>query len=481
MYGVLPAWIVSELTGPYGPDYSWKINQIQHWYETYTLGASFLSEDDDSEENFTPAELRSKKVKRLIDQQAEFMMSLPPEIKVSTDAQTDAEKGNENDLQQYINKIFADNFWSGKLLKAAKDCFIGGKVALKAGIKDGKISIIFVPADGFIYETDPDNTDVITRIILFYCVKDSTDPNEQEWWRQRYYVKDGKCYVSESLHDGWGALIDGYKIEDIDTGLSKIPVTVILNDGLTGSLDGESDVQTIEAEDSWRNRMRSQNLDTLRKNMDPLVYIMGADPKTFKGLSRKPGAVNDIAADPVMKGTLPSVGQLENSFNYSNSFTDTESSITTEMYQDLGIPDVSLAATKGLITSGKGLKALYWPLICRCNAKWMAWKPALEWLVRFMVEAAEIYPELKTTYGEFKETEFDVTVDNQYALPEDENEERELDLREVGTSRSIKSYLKKWGGADHKGMTDEQADAEIEQIVLEKRMFEESYSAELLN
>lgn len=478
MYGYLPAWIQQELTGPYGPDYAWKINLIQHWYETYLLGASFPTDDED--EDFTPAELRSKKVKRLIDQQAEFMMSLPPEIKITTDAQTDADKDNENDLQTYIDRIFADNLWSGKLLKAAKDCFIGGRVAVKASIKDGKISLVFVPADGFIYETDPDNTDVITRIILFYCVKDSTDESEQEWWRQRYYIKDGKCYVSESLHNGYGALIDGYAIEDKDTGLDRIPVAVILNDGLTGSLDGESDVQTIEAEDSWRNKMRSQNLDTLRKNMDPLVYILGADPKSFKGLTRKPGAVNDIAADPVLKGTLPTIGQLENSFNYNDSFTETETNITTEMYQDLGIPDVSLAATKGLITSGKGLKALYWPLICRCNAKWMAWKPALEWLVRLMVDAAETFPELKTTYGDFKATEFSVTVDNQYALPEDENEERELDMREVGNSRSIKSYLMKWGGPDHKGMTDEQADAEIEQIVKEKRMFEDSYSADLL-
>ena len=64
-------------------------------------------------------------------------------------------------------------------------------------------------------------------------------------------------------------------------------------------------------------------------------------------------------------------------------------------------------------------------------------------------------------------------------LPEDDGEERTLDLQEVGTARSIKSYLMEWGGPDHKGLTDDEADDEIEQIVKEKRMLEDSYSGEM--
>ena len=52
-------------------------------------------------------------------------------------------------------------------------------------------------------------------------------------------------------------------------------------------------------------------------------------------------------------------------------------------------------------------------------------------------------------------------------------------MKEVGTARSVKSYLMKWGGTDHKGLTDEQADKEIEQMVREKRMMEERYEGNL--
>ena len=45
--------------------------------------------------------------------------------------------------------------------------------------------------------------------------------------------------------------------------------------------------------------------------------------------------------------------------------------------------------------------------------------------------------------------------------------------------RSAKSYLLKWGGPDSRGMTPEEADAEIEQIAKERRLFEESFSGDL--
>ena len=70
--------------------------------------------------------------------------------------------------------------------------------------------------------------------------------------------------------------------------------------------------------------------------------------------------------------------------------------------------------------------------------------------------------------------EFSVKVDNSYPLPEDEAEEKQIDMQEVNSrTRSIKSYLLKW-----RGMTDTYADAEIKQIALEQRMLEDIYLAD---
>ncbi len=483
----LPVFILNELSsGPYGPYVTQRLAEIQKWYQIYEEGAEFNIEDvgeDNEEKKFTPTELRSKKIKRLINKQAEFMVGKPPDIKVTCpdEEKTDDGKPNETAMQEYLKEVLKKNLWSGKLLKGAKDCFIGGKVAVKVNVTPDKLGIMFVPADGFLYETEPDDIDIISKVILFYCVTpDDEDKTRQQWWRQRYRMENGKCFVAESLHDGYGEVIEGYEIEDRDTGLDRIPVYVIVNDGVSGDMDGDSDVGTIQEEDSWYSKMRSANLDTVRKTMNAITWVSGAKPDAIKKLVNEPGVVWDLQADPVLDGKTPTTGTIENSFSYGETYKDTLSNINENMHDSLGIPDLSLEKTQGLMTSGKGLKMLYWPLICRCEAKWMAWKPALEWLAELLLYAAEVFPGLKSIYGDFQRADHIITVENQYPLPEDEAEERALDLQEVGTGRSIKSYLKEWGGPDHKGMTDEEADAEIEQMVKEMRMLEEKFPGEVM-
>ena len=476
----LPIFIIQELSGPYGPEVTDKINQITRWYNTYSSGAEFESEDT-GDEDFIPTDFRSKKIRRLISKQAEFMVGKPPDIKISCPDETKTEQGkpNESAMQEYIKAVLKKNLWSDKLLKGAKDCFIGGKVAMKVSVTTDKLGIMFIPADGFIYETELDDVDVLKKVVLFYCVNDSEDKTEQRWWRQRYKMEGVRCLVSESLHDGFGSIIPGYEIKDQDTKLDRIPVYIIVNDGLSGDMDGESDVDSILDEDSWYNKMRSANLDTIRKTMNQITWVSGASPKAFEKLKNTPGTVWDLQADPINQGRIPTVGTIENSFTYKDAYSDTLGNISENMHDSLGIPDLSLEKTQGLMTSGKGLKMLYWPLICRCEAKWTAWKPALEWLTELVLHAAEVFPALKSAYGDFKIADHITTIETQYPLPEDEAEERTLDLQEVGIARSIKSYLMEWGGPDHKGLTDDEADDEIEQIVKEKRMLEDSYSGEM--
>ena len=108
-----------------------------------------------------------------------------------------------------------------------------------------------------------------------------------------------------------------------------------------------------------------------------------------------------------------------------------------------------------------------------------AWRPALEWLAELLLDAAELFPAMRR-YGDFTPAPYEITIENQYPLPEDENDEKQIDLSEVANrSRSVRSYLMKWGGPDCKGMDADEADAELEQIVKEQRMLEDSFSAEV--
>ena len=475
---MIPTFIYQELIGPYGYDTLHKLGKIERYYHIYENGAEFEAEET---EDYTPARLKSKQIRSLIGKQAQFAFGKTPEHKVSCPNELkDPEKGrvNESAMQEYLNAVLRKNLWSGKLLKGAKDCFIGGRVALKATVSNERIHIMFVPADGFVYETNIDDIDTLERIVFFYTIRDDEERERQRIWVQKYWMENGRCFMSERVADGNGKTdFEFTPVEKQDTRLNRIPAYVILNDGLSGDTDGESDVETIMAEDSWYNRMRSNNLDSLRKGMNQITYGVNVDREAIRHFQIKPGAFWDVQGEDDKE---PSINTISNDFTYNTAFQDTLSNLKQGMYDALSVPDINLESMKSIVTSGKAMKAIYWPLICRCEEKMTAWKPALNWLSELILYAAEVFPELKKEYGEFAAAEHIVMIDNQYPLPEDEDEERTLDMQEVtNQTRSRKSYLMKWGGTARQGMTADEADEELSQMAKEREMLEDSFEGDI--
>jgi hypothetical protein len=134
------------------------------------------------------------------------------------------------------------------------------------------------------------------------------------------------------------------------------------------------------------------------------------------------------------------------------------------MYQLLSVPEFSIEHLKSLGVSGKAMKALYWPLICRCEEKWAAWDTAIRWLVRMLVKMAKAYG-----VADYTAAQFTIGIEHLYPIPDDEEDERKLDLQEVNAkARSRKSYVEKW-------QPTADAVTEIEQIAKEARMADQGY------
>ena len=69
------------------------------------------------------------------------------------------------------------------------------------------------------------------------------------------------------------------------------------------------------------------------------------------------------------------------------------------------------------------------------------------------------------------EVQYNIEVMENYALAEDEEEEKNSDLAEIAANaRSRKSYIKKWRRSEFK--TDAQIDEELMQIAIENNMFD---------
>ena len=471
--------ITAELDGLYGQRVLREMGQIIKYYNVYEQGANFVAEGSNGD--YIPADLRMKQTAHLINKEARFLFSKKPDIWVQPEfiqgdqASIEAAKDNATILQAYVDKVLQKTKFFGKLIKAAKDCFIGKRVACFCNFNEDtqKIQVNFVPSLEFVYEVDGDDIDVLTKIVCFFTMFDSDVKANQRIYKKKYWMKNGVCWIEEGVYDGSGNLIEELTPERA-TKFTYIPAVVIRNDGLTGDLDGVSEVENLQDYEMWESKLNSADIDAGRKGMNATRYAIDMSPESTKDLSTAPGAFWDLSSDQNTEVASPQVGILEPSMSYSSSLSNTLNRIKSAAYTEVDIPDTSPDAMQGVVTSGKTLRALYWGLIVRCDEKMREWAPALENITRMLIDGAILYPKAAANYtlSKIPVVPFEVIVDNQYSLPEDEAEEKQIDIAEVqAQTMSRKSYMKKW-----RNLTDDEADAELKQIALEREMLEDSFS-----
>lgn len=473
------SFISNELSGLYGSQVLAEMSQIIEYYRIYEKGADFTAEG--SKGDYTPSDLKFKQAAQLINKEARFLFSHPPDLWVEVPQgdgnKEQAVKANTT-LQNLVDQVLKKNNFSSKLLKAAKDCFIGKRVCYFVNFNEekGTIKVNFIPSLEFVYDTDEEDSDTLTKLVAFYTVVDSKSRTEQRIYKKKYWMEGGLCWIEEGIYNGMGELQEEITPAR-STKFDYIPAGVIVNDGLTGDLLGESEIENLADFESWFSRLSNADMDAERQGMNPVRWARDMNPASTKDLSIAAGAFWDLQTDQnSAEGVTGEVGVLETSMTYTQALSSTLSRIKSGMFDTVDMPDVSPEALKGVVSSGKTLKAIYWGLIVRCDEKMLVWRPALENIVKTIIEGAKLYPKAAKRYteeGVVPDVPFEVRVDNQYPLPEDEAEEKTVDLSEIqAQTMSRKSYMKKW-----RNLTDEEADAELKQIAKEREMLEDSFSS----
>lgn len=477
----LPQFIYKdELDGIYGSNILAETRELIKYYEIYERGTEFSAEGSNG--NYIPSDLRYQKIKSLIDKEARFLFAKTPDFWVDVEITKDMSKDQKEELKQQqtvlqnlVDSVIKENKLSAKLLKAAKDCFIGKRVALFINFNSKGIKLSFSPSLEFIFETDPEDVDVLTKLVTFYTTVDNSDRSAQRIYKKKYYMaEDNLCHIIEEVYDGTGTLVETLT-PDTATRFSYIPAFVIINDGLSGDMQGASEVDLLDNFEKNYSKLANADQDAERKGMNPVRFAIDMNPRTTQNLSTAAGAFWDLASDD--QGATPrtgTVGVLTTPMEYTGALTTTLNRIESNMYNLLDMPNVSPEALQGVVSSGKTLKAIYWGLIVRCDEKMLAWRPVLESMVQTIIEGTKLYPEFCDRYlnGEqMPDIEYTVRVDNQYPLPEDTTEEKTTDIAEVNAkTMSKKAYMMKW-----RNLTDDEADDEIRQIALERQILEDTF------
>lgn len=467
------ALINAEITGA-AKDTLDELTQVCKYYKVYKKGASFTVEGTNGD--YVPATLRYKMAASLINKEARFLFAEPPDITVEPKGDVgkiteDAKKALTvmNDL---VKTVLDVNKFEESLVKAAKDCFIGKRVAglVNFNEEDG-VTVTFLPSTQFIYETKVGNSNVLTKFVCFIVIKDSITLSEKRIFKKKFELIDGVVYLEEVLYDGAGKQLE-VVTEYQETLIPMIPASIFINDGLTGEGTGESEIELLQDYEEYYSKLSNADIDAERKSMNPTKYTVDMESNSTKNLSTAAGALWDLGSDQNLDKPSPQVGILEPGMNYSNALKISLDRIKTVGYEQIDMPNITLESMQGAVTSGKSLKAIYWPLIVRCKEKMKMWGPQLRHLVDVIIQGAMVYPDCiaKYTNDTVTAVDYEIKVEQNTPLPEDEIEEKNMDLSEVESQvMSKKSYMKKW-----RGLTDDEVQEELNQIALERQIIEDS-------
>ena len=475
-YNDIPYFILDEeLEGNNRNGFIKEMNEIKELYKNYEIGKDFLTEGSNGD--YVPSDLRFRKAASMVNKEARFLFANPPTFTVNKNDIDNSNKEENSILQAFLDNVLKKNMFNDKLLKGCKDCFIGKRVAIVLNFSDkGKITITFLSALNFIFEMS-DDCDELVSLTTFNNTVDTTNKVEQRWFKKRYIVENEIVYVEENIYNGLGELIENVTPKR-KTKFEQIPAVVILNDGLTMDLKGKSEMQYFMDYEQLYSKMSNADVDAERKSMNPIRYAIDASQESTSNLSTSPGSFWDIQSDDTkpLENVKAVVGSLESSMNYSAALGVTLDRIESNMYAMIDMPNVSSEKMQGVITSGKTLKAIYWGLVVRCDEKMLAWRPALETISNLIIEGARLYPNCVPKYLSKEKSLPDIDclvyVENNYPLPEDEQEEKAMDLAEINANvMSRKSYIKKW-----RELNDEDVEDELKQIKLEMDLFDNSLS-----
>ncbi len=453
--------------------YTKEILEIKQNYIDYKKGAKFYPEG--SSGDYVPSDVRFKIAKTLIDKEARFMFSQTPDIFVQS---VDVEEKQTERAKQYqtlVDKVLKHkhNNFSKLLLQSAKDCFIGKRVACLVDFseRDG-IQTHFYNALQFYYETEY-GSDRITKFVCFESVNETKSTNEKLFLVNKYEERNDKIYMSSILYNGVGGVVETV-IAEQETNLSYIPAVVIVNDGTLEEKKGVSEIESLSEYESTYSRLSNGDIDSERKGMNPVRYVVDMNSQTTKNLSSGAGAFWDLKSEQNQENVSPKVGTLAPNMNHTEPVKVTLDRIKTTMYNEVDVPNISEETMTGTITSGKALKALYYPLQVRCDEKLKTWKPAIETIVNTIIDLAKLNKEkviAKYVLTSLDEVQYNIEVMENYALMDDEETEKSSDLSEIAANaRSRKSYIKKWRKSEFK--TDKQIEEELMQIAIENNMFD---------
>lgn len=303
-------------------------------------------------------------------------------------AKQDTENKRAEGYERLLYQLWRENKMREKLLQAARDRLIAGRVGCKIVFNSvtGKMRWIFRPDTEIVpVYSDDDFEDLIAVHFIDQKtkkikVKVGEGRKEREievdaFLKQTYSMEKGICYLHEAYYDE--------SLTEVKTITAKqsmnidfIPVVLFPINDLSGEQATNTEVDDMKEQTDVLNAMNEDAIDSLKFEMFPMTAFMNVAPGTTEGVQIAPGA--SVEARGADDGVNPEIKKIESGFRWKEAFKDQYSRVKAALHEITGLPQIVPQELNFGGLNGEALHILFHDIIQETEEHWLSWAPRLE-------------------------------------------------------------------------------------------------------
>lgn len=437
--------------------------------------------------DYDPTQLSINYPRKIIDTIAAWQFEKEPKVTVPPDILDDpalmvqpgyvqsAEQALENTRakakERLLTWVWDDNRMHEKLLMAAKDRAIsttGVYARLHYDTRRGELRIFWHPSTEVIVVHNEWDADELQEAHFIAYL----DPNQEKLWRLSYFLvwnEDlGKydCEIFEAVYDEDFNVIET-RVPRQSMGLDFIPVVEIPTDRLTGSIEGQSELDKLTQVADEIDRKLSDYSDALRFEMFAITLLTNVDEDPKNPLKVSPSAKWNLGEGDKDNGQ-PDAKKLESGFKFKDAIEGYLDRMYEALHEISEVPIVNTAEMKTGGINDVALQLLYSAIISKTQRAWVVWQSRLQTLNEYILR----YMKAREDHARFKyDKELLALVDNYYyskivfglPLPQDQKALIDQLSTEVASDmESIKGAITRSG--------KENAEAKLMEIIAERNL-----------
>lgn len=273
-------------------------------------------------------------------------------------------------LESIIVQLRKENSAKARLIQAARDRLIAGRVAVK---------ILFNPVSGklrWVWHPDTETFPIFAdddfgeMIACHFVTERKDDEGKTIYRKQTFEMVEGECWLSEGEYDAELNRIR-WITEPATMGITFLPVVLVPVEDLAGEPAMSKEFDDIMALTAILNQMNEDAIDSLKFEMFPMTVLVNAGTDAANNINVVPGGLASINGGT--DGATPDLKKVESGFRWQGAFDAQYQRVKATMHELTSIPQSNI---KDLNFGGMNTEAwriVFHDIIQDTEEHWLTW------------------------------------------------------------------------------------------------------------